>query len=232
MLTQVRAWRAATPNQRRDIEEQIIKGGDALCRYVIRRYLAGGSKLKGARLYRTVGRIRAGQRPLELSDLMQEARMALLDAVRRFDDSRSTYFAQYAITSIERRIEQAIDTDRQMKSDVAWEMPATRSLTRSRDDADGMEAEDSPQSLEEIIADAGAARPDAFIDDHAETVAALLTTLADRDAQVVRLRFGLDGCQPHELAEIGAVLGITKQRVHVILKRALAALRSQLQEAA
>jgi DNA-directed RNA polymerase sigma subunit (sigma70/sigma32) len=39
------------------------------------------------------------------------------------------------------------------------------------------------------------------------------------------MRFGLAGIAPHELAEIGVVIGVSKQRVALILEQALASLR-------
>jgi RNA polymerase sigma factor (sigma-70 family) len=66
----------------------------------------------------------------------------------------------------------------------------------------------------------------------AERIAIHVGSLPEREASIVRMRFGLDGVAPHELAEIGAVLNISKQRVQVILDRALATLRQSLQVAA
>jgi DNA-directed RNA polymerase sigma subunit (sigma70/sigma32) len=56
-------------------------------------------------------------------------------------------------------------------------------------------------------------------------MAAAVSALPEREATVVRMRFGLDGIAPHELAEIGVVIGCSKQRVEIILKQALATLR-------
>jgi RNA polymerase primary sigma factor len=58
-----------------------------------------------------------------------------------------------------------------------------------------------------------------------KTVAPLLVRLDDRERLVVQLRFGLDGVPAHTLAEIGAVLGLTRQRVGQIEARAMTKLR-------
>ena len=55
----------------------------------------------------------------------------------------------------------------------------------------------------------------------AEQVEAALATLAPRDAKVIRLYFGLDGGQEHTLEEIGAMLGVTRERVRQLRDRAL-----------
>ena len=58
-----------------------------------------------------------------------------------------------------------------------------------------------------------------------EAVDALLNTLSPRDADVLRLRFGLSG-SPMTLQEIGDVLRVTRERIRQIESRALKALRT------
>jgi RNA polymerase primary sigma factor len=52
-----------------------------------------------------------------------------------------------------------------------------------------------------------------------------LATLAPRDARVLRLYFGLGGGREHTLEEIGAIFGITRERVRQLRDRALRRLR-------
>jgi len=59
----------------------------------------------------------------------------------------------------------------------------------------------------------------------AEALNRAVATLPERTATVVRMRFGLAGMAPHELAEIGVVIGVSKQRVALILEQALVTLR-------
>jgi RNA polymerase primary sigma factor len=44
----------------------------------------------------------------------------------------------------------------------------------------------------------------------------ILDDLPSRDADVLRLRFGIDGCEPYTLEEIGEFYGVTRERVRQI----------------
>jgi RNA polymerase sigma factor (sigma-70 family) len=165
------------------------------------------------------------QRGVALDDLLAIARSAMLTAIRRFDLSKSEQFPMYASRCMRRDL---LTEVRRMAGPVAKprhekQWPSSVSMEFDHDGAgslhDMLEAEDDTAAG--AIAAEDVAR-----------IAAALEGLAARDAQVVRLRFGLDGGQPHGLAEIAALLGVTKQRVHVILSRALAALREQLTDSA
>ena len=54
-----------------------------------------------------------------------------------------------------------------------------------------------------------------------EEVQLALASLPPRDARVLRLYFGLDDGQEHTLEEIGAMLGVTRERVRQLRDRAL-----------
>lgn len=59
---------------------------------------------------------------------------------------------------------------------------------------------------------------DRFLADEIDTA---LTTLAPRDAKVLRLYFGLNGGREHTLEEIGGMFGVTRERVRQLRDRAL-----------
>ena len=59
----------------------------------------------------------------------------------------------------------------------------------------------------------------------AEEVARALRSLPARDSKVLSLYFGLDGGREHTLEEIGAMLGVTRERVRQLRDRALKRLR-------
>ena len=53
----------------------------------------------------------------------------------------------------------------------------------------------------------------------------VLATLNEREAGVLRLRFGLTDGRPRTLDEIGRVYGVTRERIRQIEARAMAKLR-------
>lgn len=58
-----------------------------------------------------------------------------------------------------------------------------------------------------------------------EEIDLALRTLPPRDSKVLRLYFGLDGGREHTLEEIGAMLGVTRERVRQLRDRALRRLK-------
>jgi RNA polymerase primary sigma factor len=63
-------------------------------------------------------------------------------------------------------------------------------------------------------------------------VRACLGHLPEREAFILRLRYGLDACEPQSLQEIGDVLGLSRERVRQLEQQAFAKLRQLPQSAA
>jgi len=53
----------------------------------------------------------------------------------------------------------------------------------------------------------------------------VLATLSDREASIIRLRFGLSDGQPRTLDEIGHLHGVTGERIRQIQTRTMTRLR-------
>lgn len=92
-------------------------------------------------------------------------------------------------------------------------------------DAPVADAANSP--LLELIPDGSGEDPSERVDGDALTGALRhgLLRLPEREADVVRRYYGLDGGEPETLAEIAATLGISRERVGTIREKALARLR-------
>lgn len=96
-----------------------------------------------------------------------------------------------------------------------------------------------PISLDQTIGDEGDSQLGDFIEDSEAVVAVdavsftllqdqlqdVLDTLSEREAGVVRLRFGLTDGQPRTLDEIGQVYGVTRERIRQIESKTMSKLR-------
>jgi RNA polymerase primary sigma factor len=92
---------------------------------------------------------------------------------------------------------------------------------------------DSDWSLGEMLMDGNTKTPDAEMveADDLRQVQDLLSKMDEREAAVLRMRFGLDDEEPMTLKQIGERLGLTRERVRQIEKQALGKLREQLEAA-
>jgi len=149
---------------------------------------------------------RGSLEPIE--DLVQQGMIGFVEAVRRFCHSRKkgsslqTYAAQW--------IQELMRTDA---------LPREESLDQPIGGDDGM-------ALAECIADVSQVLPDEELS-RKRLYTSLLDSvdeLDEREKTIIRLRYWED--QPME--QVGEALGITRQRVHQLEKRALDKLRKKM----
>jgi RNA polymerase sigma factor (sigma-70 family) len=133
--------------------------------------------------------------------LMSDGNMALLDAVEAFDYSRGNRFSTYAGWAISRRFARTIPEE-------IYRMPSVDE-----------EVLDAAARVEE---DLTAPKPAAV----AAGVTKALAELSERERVVLESRFGLGLREkPQTLAELGDLLGVTKERIRQIENQALERLR-------
>lgn len=94
---------------------------------------------------------------------------------------------------------------------------------------DGAMGEDAP-TLSEMLQDNHTPSPEAQVlrEDDLQTISILLDAIDDREATILRLRFGLDGNEPLTLKQIGKHIGLTRERVRQIEIEALRKLNHRL----
>ncbi|MEX2215568.1 MAG: RNA polymerase sigma factor RpoD/SigA [Phycisphaeraceae bacterium] len=101
----------------------------------------------------------------------------------------------------------------------AFQRPA-----QSDSDTEGM-------ALAEMLQDTRTPQPDEQVldRDDLETIRELLDIIDEREATILRLRFGLDGEEPLTLKEVGRKIGLTRERVRQIEIEALSKLQNRLE---
>ena len=87
-------------------------------------------------------------------------------------------------------------------------------------------------SLNEVIEDRTTPRPDQqFFDDYEkDKIRELLDLISEREAQILKMRYGIEDNTPMTLEQIGDVLGLTRERIRQIENEALHKLHEYLTE--
>ncbi|MEM1329820.1 MAG: sigma-70 family RNA polymerase sigma factor [Planctomycetota bacterium] len=107
---------------------------------------------------------------------------------------------------------------------------AVRAFKTPAQESDG--GEGSGPSLADLVPD-DSSTPDhqVLFDEELSVLRRLLEAIDEREARILRLRFGLEGEQPLTLKQIAAEIGISRERVRQIVDEALTRLNAQLEDA-
>ena len=97
----------------------------------------------------------------------------------------------------------------------------------SLDASVGRDGDDDDSSLGDFIEDEDRVSPEdsAATQLLKEQIAAILSTLTDREQKIIKMRFGIGGGKSHTLEEVGAEFSVTRERIRQIEAKALAKLR-------
>jgi RNA polymerase primary sigma factor len=107
-----------------------------------------------------------------------------------------------------------------------------RDASRAPVSLDSPVSTDNETSISEIVADANAAAPfDELVKNNdAEMMKEVLATLDARESRILSMRFGLDNGRPKTLEEVGARLGVTRERIRQIQEQALQKMRVKIEK--
>ena len=98
---------------------------------------------------------------------------------------------------------------------------ATTSLDTPVDD-------DGETSMGDLIADASIENPIAKLirEANSQIIDTVFSTLSDREAQILRMRFGIDVPKPMTLEEVGEHFSLTRERIRQLENKAIRKLRN------
>jgi|SRR5687767_8052427 len=96
------------------------------------------------------------------------------------------------------------------------------------------EAPDGSLSLSDVLADYRTPAPEqaAFDNADSEVINRLLNKIDEREATILRMRFGLNDQEPMTLKQIGIKIGLTRERVRQLEREALHKLREAMEQQA
>ncbi len=149
---------------------------------------------------------------VDFGDLISEGNMALLRAVEKFDAARGFKFSTYACRAILKGFSRIAVKSNRYHAMFPTEFDPTMERSNEMDVRRQSVAKDAVEDLHDII----------------ERNSADLT---DVERRVIEARFAVnrsDDTDSMTLAEVGEVIGVTKERVRQIQNRALEKLRSTL----
>jgi RNA polymerase primary sigma factor len=148
-------------------------------------------------------------------------------AARKFDETKGIKFISYAVWWIRQAILQARAEQSRI---VRVPLYRTRDVPEAQLSLQAPVANGDDSQLLEYLPDHATPRPDeqALNTSLTESIDGALARLKAREALIVRLYYGLDDDEALTLEQIGARLGITRERVRQIRDRALRRMRRAL----
>jgi len=144
-------------------------------------------------------------------ELVSDGNMALIRAVEKFDFARGTRFSTYASWAVMRSFARSIPQE--IRCRARFRTGNADLFTALEDTGTDQEEQETAQSHCEL------------------RVEEFLEHLDERERKIIDLRFGLGGGrQPLTLKQVGAEIGVTKERVRQLEVRAMSKLRAAAQD--
>ncbi len=138
------------------------------------------------------------------------------------------------VAHVERALVQSLGREpepHEIAAELRWPLDEVRDILRVSQLPVSLEkpvGDEDESELGDFVADEEVAEPFEEASEHLqrEGVRRALDALPEREAGVVRLRFGLTDGQPRTLDEIGQVYGVTRERIRQIETNTLKKLRA------
>jgi RNA polymerase primary sigma factor/RNA polymerase sigma factor len=144
-------------------------------------------------------------------ELVSDGNMSLIRAVEKFDYARGNKFSTYASWAIMKNFARTIPDENKYRD--RYRTSQDEMFSGTEDQRSDQYEQEHTQSQREV------------------RVGKILERLDEREQKIIISRFGLNrGHEPLTLKEVGAEMGVTKERVRQIEARALSKLRKAAQE--
>jgi len=144
-------------------------------------------------------------------ELVSDGNMSLIRAAEKFDFARGNKFSTYASWAIMKNFARTIPDE--LKHRDRYRTSTSEMFSATEDGRTDQLAQESAQNLRE------------------SQIGKILERLDEREQKIIISRFGLSrGHEPLTLKEVGAEMGVTKERIRQIEARALDKLRRAAEE--
>lgn len=155
---------------------------------------------------------------IELLDLIQEGNLALIEAVDRFSPELGTRFSTFVVWRIHKAIQKFIGINNNL---LSLETPIL--------DEDGQMRflSDSIVDEENIMGSPSCETVD-FTMEQREIIELLqhrMAKLSTKERKILEMLYGIDGQKPKSIYEVASILGICRQRLQRIVKKAMRRLK-------
>ena len=147
---------------------------------------------------------------LSLSDLINEGNLGLIKAAQRFDETRGFKFISYAVWWIRQSILQALAEQSRIVRLPLNKVGLSNKISKAYSQLEQeFEREPSTEELAEIL-----------------EIDRSLSTLTERQRDVIKLYFGIGVEHPMSLEDIGEKFSLTRERVRQIKDKAITKLKT------
>ena len=158
---------------------------------------------------------------VDFEDLVSEGNMALVEASRKYDASHGNRFVSYASPFVERAMKKIVEEQAELvpapKNGAGAEKMRSKSLS-----VDAPLGGKENVSLLSVLKNTDSPSPEHNVNgvENADEVIHLLKMLNEREREVVARSFGI-GVPNMTMAEIGDRMGLKRERVRQIRKKAM-----------